>query len=146
MVKMQTSQYITPLFQRTSHHPEIKFPIPQFEFKDKPGFESMAFNTYYEHITKAFTHAPEPHVHDFPQFLIYLGERENMMEIDADIEFNLSRDGKKMEKHKITKATSIFIPAGLWHGPIIYHKVNKPFMFIDLYFSTNYAKIYDKKG
>jgi len=113
-----------PLFQRTYHHPEIKFPIPQFEFKEKIGFEKMAFNTYNEHITKAFTHAPQAHVHNFPQFLIYLGDTENIMEIDADIEFNLSIDGKNLEKHKITKATSIFIPPGLRHGPIIYRKVN----------------------
>lgn len=146
MAEMQTSQYLKLLFQRKSQHPEIQFPIPQLEFKNDLGLENMSFNTYYEHITKAFTHAPKAHVHDFPQFIIYLGDRENMMEIDADIEVNLSLDGKNMEKHKISKATAIYIPPGLWHGPIIYHKVNKPFMFIDLYFSTNYAKIYDKNG
>jgi hypothetical protein len=144
MAQLQTAQYLKQLFQRKSNHPEIKFPIPQLA--SDAAFGNMGFNTYYEHITTAFTHAPQGHVHDFPQFLIYLGDRENMMEIDADIEINLSLDGKKMEKHHITKATSIYIPAGLWHGPIIYHKVNKPFMFIDLYFSEHYAKIYDKKA
>jgi hypothetical protein len=143
MAELQTAKYLKQLFQRTSHHPEIKFPIPQLASDETHG--NMGFNTYYEHITSAFTHASKAHVHDFPQFLIYLGERENMMEIDAEIEINLSLDGKNFEKHFINKATSLYIPPGLWHGPIIYHKVNKPFMFIDLYFSTHYEKIYDKK-
>ncbi len=144
MTDLQTAQYVKQLFQRRSNHPEIEFPIPQLA--SDATFGNMGFNTYYEHINKPFTHAPKAHVHDFPQFLIYLGDRENMMEIDAEIEFNLSLDGENMEKHNITKATSIYIPPGLWHGPIIYHKVNKPFMFIDLYFWEHYAKIYDKKG
>jgi hypothetical protein len=144
MAELQTAQYLKQLLQRKSHHPEIEFPIPQLNSDE--SFGDMGFTTYYEHITKPFTHAPKSHVHDFPQFLIFLGERENMMEIDAEIELNLSLDGKNMEKHSITKATSIFIPPGLWHGPLIYHKVNKPFMFIDLYFAEHYGRSYDKKG
>lgn len=143
MAEMGTAKYLKQLFERSSHHPEIKFPIPQLE--SDVNFGNMGFNTYYEHITRPFTHADKPHVHDFPQFLIYLGDRENMMEIDAEIEVNLSLDGKNMEKHYITKATALYLPPGLWHGPIVYHKVNKPFMFIDLYFSTHYARIQDKK-
>ena len=144
MSEMKTSQYVKQLFQRNSHHPEIKFPIPQLEFNSNLDF-GKGFNTYYENITKPFTHAPQAHVHDFPQFIIYLGDRENMLEIDADIEVNLSLDGKNLETYKITKATAICLPPGVWHGPIIYHKVNQPFMFIDLYFSEHYAKIFDKK-
>ena len=143
MAEMETSKYLKQLYQRTSHHPEIKFPIPQFD--SDASFGNMGFSTYFEHITRPFTHAPEPHVHEFPQFLIFLGERENMFEIDADIEFNLSLDGKKLEKHIIKKATAVYIPPGLWHGPLIYHKVNKPFMFIDLYFSEKYARGFGKK-
>lgn len=144
MDKMQTSQYVKPLFQRKSNHPEIMFPIPQLTFLADMEF-GKGFTTYYEHITKPFTHAPKAHVHDFPQYIIYLGDRENMLEIDADIEVNLSIDGENMEAHKITEATAICLPPGIWHGPIVYHKVNKPFMFIDLYFSEHYAKKFDKK-
>ena len=143
MAERQTDKFIKILPQRSSHHPEIKFPIPELDTDENYG--KIGFNNYFEYITKPFTHAPKAHVHDAPQFIIYLGDRENMMEIDAEIEVNLSLDGKNFEKHFITKATSIYIPPGLWHGPIIYHKVNKPFMFIDLYFSEHYAKIYDKK-
>ena len=78
MAEMQTSKYLRQLFERKTHHPEIKFPIPQLE--SDATFGNMGFNTYYEHITGPFTHADKPHVHDFPQFLIYLGDRENMME------------------------------------------------------------------
>ena len=145
MTEMKTSQYVKPLFQRKSFHPEIMFPIPQLTFSGEMEL-GKGFTTYYEHITEPFTHAPKAHVHDFPQYIIYLGDRENMLEIDADIEVNLSLDGENMEAHKITEATAICLPPGIWHGPIVYHKVNKPFMFIDLYFSESYAKIFDKKG
>ena len=83
MAEMLTGQYLKQLFQRSSHHPEIKFPIPQLE--SDPAFGNMGFNTYYEHITNAFTHAPKAHVHDFPQFLIYLGERESSQRVSSTV-------------------------------------------------------------
>ena len=138
MAELQTAKYVKELPRRPSHHKEITAPIPTLA--SDAGFGNLGFNTYWETITQPFTHAPAPHNHDFPQFLIFLGDRDNMMDIDAEIELNLSVDGKNLEKHIIKKATAVYIPPGLYHGPLIYRKVNKPFMFIDLYFAETYAR------
>jgi hypothetical protein len=139
MVELATAKYVRELPLRKTHHPEILGPIPQLDVDEK--FGDMGFTTYWEGITKAFVHADKPHAHDFPQYLFFLGmDPMHVNELDAEIEINLSLDGKKLDKYMLKKATCIYIPAGLYHNPLIYHKVNKPFMFIDLYFSKEYKR------
>jgi hypothetical protein len=134
MAELKTAKYIKELPMRKTHHPEILGPIPTLT-QEEP-FGNMGYTTYWEAITKPFVHADKPHAHDFEQFLFFLGlDPMHLDVLDAEIEINLSLDGKNLDKYMIKKATCVHIPAGLYHNPLIYHKVNKPFMFIDLYFS-----------
>jgi hypothetical protein len=81
----------------------------------------------------------EPHKHDFPQFFCYLGSNpKNLAEFDAEIEVYLGEEG---EKHVITSPTILYISPGLVHCPMIYKKVNKPVLHIDIYLSPEYARI-----
>ena len=52
----------------------------------------------------------------------------------------LSEDGIHRETHTITKATSIFVPKGLYHCPLVYKRVDKPFYFIEIFFADQYIQ------
>ena len=139
MAELNTAKYVRELPLRPTHHPEIVGPIPTLASDET--FGNMGFNTYWEAISKAFVHASEPHKHDFPQYLFFLGgDPLHLNDLGAEVEINLSLDGKNLDKYVFTKATSIYIPAGLYHNPLIYHKVSRPFLFIDLFFSKTYER------
>ena len=139
MAELKTAKYVKETVIRKSNHKEISGPIPMLT--SDANFGNLGFNTYWEGISVPFVHAPKPHAHDFPQYLIFLGgDVNNLTDLGAEVELNLSEDGVNLEKHIFTRSTTVYIPPGLYHGPLIYHKVTRPFMFIDLYFSENYAR------
>ena len=83
----------------------------------------------------------ECHSHDFDQFIIFAGgDLTNMTNLGGD---TLSTDGKELHKVVITEATTVFVPAGLYHCPFNFKKVNdpsKPTLFHDLFFSPEYGQ------
>ncbi|MFH1647502.1 MAG: hypothetical protein ABID71_07465 [Chloroflexota bacterium] len=139
MAQLKTAKYLRTGVTRKSNHPEINAPIPVLNSNE--DFGDLGFTMYWESITKPFTHAPEPHKHEFPQYIIYLGgDTNNMLDLGGVVEITLSEDGKTMEKHTITQSTTIYIPPGLYHGPLVYKKVDRPFMFIDIFFARAYER------
>jgi hypothetical protein len=85
--------------------------------------------------------APDMHKHEFPQFMTFLGgDPTNFLDLHGEIELTLSEDGVNLEKHVITRATNVFIPAGLYHSPLVFKRVDKPIIFIDLYFARAYER------
>ncbi len=139
MTELKTAKYVKETVRRRSNHKEIPGYIPMLSSNE--GYGNMGFNMYWEGIASPFVHAPGFHSHDFPQYLIFLGgDVNNLNELNAEVEISLSEDGVNMEKHIFTKSTTIYIPAGLHHGGLIYRNITKPFMFIDCYFSRDYAR------
>jgi hypothetical protein len=139
MAELKTAKYLRTGVTRQSHHPEIGSPIPVLN--SDQDFGDLGFTMYWEAITQPFVHAPEPHKHDFPQYIIFLGgDITNMLDLGGEVELTLSEDGKNMEKHTITKSTTVYIAPGLYHGPLIYKKVTRPFMFIDIFFARTYER------
>jgi hypothetical protein len=81
----------------------------------------------------------KPHKHDFHQFFCYLGSNpRNLEEFDAEIEVYLGEEG---EKHTITTPTVLHITPGLVHCPMIYKKVKKPVLHLDIFFASEYERI-----
>jgi hypothetical protein len=81
----------------------------------------------------------KPHKHDFHQFFCYLGSNPaNLGEFDAEIEVYLGDEG---EKHVITTPTILHITPGLTHCPMIYKRVEKPVMHLDIFFAPDYERI-----
>jgi len=139
MAELKTAKYVKETILRPSHHKEIFGPIPMLSSDE--NFGNLGFNTYWEGISAPFVHAPKPHSHDFPQYLIFLGgDVNNLTDLGAEVELSLSLDGINLEKHTFTKSTTVYLPPGLFHGPLIYKRVDRPFMFIDLYFSNKYER------
>ena len=139
----QTAKYIKTQIYEKSHHPEYTSdPIRLVPHLDFGAHSGVPFNLQIEIITKPFMMVEDHHNHPFDQYLTFLGgDINNNLELNAEIELVLSEDGIHKETHVITKATSIFIPKGLYHCPLIYKRVDKPFYFIEIFFADQYTQL-----
>lgn len=71
-----------------------------------------------------------PHAHDFPEMLCFIGgDPRDVTDLGAEIEMTLGEEG---EVHRITTAAVVAIPAGLKHCPIVFKKVTKPLVFLEI--------------
>ena len=90
-------------------------------------------------ITKPQQMISQPHKHDFPQYLHFFSANSHDASVfDAEIEVCL---GEEQEKHIVNSPTAIYIPAGLYHGPINLTKVNKPVLFVDIAVTGEYTRV-----
>ena len=81
-----------------------------------------------------------PHSHDFDMYLHFVSyDFEHMDELFAEIIIGL---GEEQELHTITSPTSVYVPAGMIHCPLIFKRVDKPIIL----FHTSIASKYVKKG
>jgi hypothetical protein len=80
-----------------------------------------------------------PHSHDFDMYLTFFSyDPEDMNGLPAEIEIGL---GEEREMHLINSPTTVYIPKGLVHCPLIYKRVDKPIIL----FHTSIASKYEKK-
>jgi hypothetical protein len=123
-------------------HPEVT--APRLGLRSDKDFGGLNFAMSWWAITEPFEMVAENHAHDFNQFLIFAGgDLTKMPELGGVVELTLSLDGKNLEKFVITEATTIFVPAGLYHCPLNFKKINdpkKPILFHDLFFSPEYKR------
>jgi hypothetical protein len=124
-------------------HPEVS--APRLGLKSGGDWGNMDFSMSWWAITEPFVMVEDTHKHDFDQFIIFAGgDLTNMEDIGGVVEFGLSEDGKDVEIQTITEATMIYIPRGLYHGPLNFKQINdpgKPILFHDLFFSPEYARL-----
>jgi hypothetical protein len=79
------------------------------------------------------------HKHDFAQYLCFFSANpQDARDFDAEIELAL---GEEQEKQIITSPTVAYIAAGLYHGPLVVTKLNKPFLFIDVAMTARYTRV-----
>jgi hypothetical protein len=124
-------------------HPEVT--APRLGLKSGGDFGNPNFSMSWWAITEPFVMVEDCHKHNFDQFIIFAGgDITDMTKIGGEVEFGLSEDGIHIETQIITEATMIFIPAGLYHGPLNFKKINdpkKPILFHDLFFSPEYKRV-----
>ena len=69
-----------------------------------------------------------PHAHKFPEMLCFIGGNpEDISDLGAEIEFTLGG-----EKHVIKETAVVSIPGGVKHCPIIFTKVTRPLVFLEI--------------
>ena len=69
-----------------------------------------------------------PHSHDFPEMLCFIGGNpEDVTDLGAEIDFTIGG-----ETHTITKTAIVSIPSNVEHCPIIFKKVTKPMIFLEI--------------
>jgi hypothetical protein len=139
MAEIKTAKYVREAPARKPNHKNVTTMVPTITSDENYG--NFGFHMYWQTIKVPFVMASEPHKHNFPQYLMFSSlDADDLVDLNGIIEMTLSEDGKTMEKHIITKATTIYIPAGLYHCPLVFKKVTKPILTIDLYFSNKYER------
>lgn len=94
-------------------------------------------------IKRAFMMHEETHKHDFEQVLCFIGgDPTNMYEFGAEVEFSL---GEEREKYTITKTTIVHLPAGLYHCPLNFKRIDKPIIFLEVMLTPKYDKVVSGK-
>lgn len=110
-------------------------------FIARPGMaEGLECYVVSQGISAPLVMSPKTHKHDFAQVLCFIGgDSTNIQDFGAEIELCL---GEEMEKHIITTNTAIAIPAGLFHCPITFKRVDKPVVFLEVMLTGKYEKIF----
>jgi hypothetical protein len=147
MAKSELDKYLRKAVStKPKTHPETKF--PSLVVKSDKDFGNLNFDLGTVPVSSPFVMVSENHAHDFDQFLMFVGgDPTNMADLGGEVELTLSKDGKKMEKFTITEATTVFVPAGMYHCPLVFKKINNPkypIIFKDLMFTTDYKRIPNK--
>jgi hypothetical protein len=143
MVASKLEKYIRKgVVTTATPHPEVT--APRLGLRSDQDFGGLNFSMSWWCITEPFEMVSECHAHDFPQFLIFAGgDVNNMVDLGGEVELTLSEDGVNLEKFVFTEATMVYLPPGLYHGPLNFKKVNdptKPILFHDLFFSSEYKR------
>ena len=93
-------------------------------------------------ITQSFEMVTQPHQHEFPQYLHFISANPADQRVfDAEIEMTLGEDETHGEKHVITRPTALYIPAGMFHGPLNFKVINKPVLFVDIALAGEYKRV-----
>jgi hypothetical protein len=136
MVKGKYDKLIaTDLFWKSPENPNKSVSGTRHLGKKWGGAQHMSMDTAY--VTQAHVMISQPHVHEFPQILnFYSANPKDAKDFDADVEITIEG-----EKHIIKQPSSVYIPAGTRHGPVVFARINKPLLFIDLAVGEEYSRV-----
>ncbi len=116
-------------------------PKPVYFSGDHGG--DVNFGMLWNYVTAPFRMPDGPHTHPFDEVWVFLGgDPANAADFDGEVEVYLGEEG---EKHIVKEPTILEIPRGLMHCPLIFTKVNKPMIFVNLPLTVKYVKDKEKK-
>jgi len=120
-------------------------PGPQAYFRGASDLPGAKINMGFQIFTKPYKLEMESHHHDHDEYLFFLGSTfpDLVGSFDAEIEYFL---GTEYERHIITKACVLYIPAGLEHNPCDIRKVGKPLFFSALSLAPFFNGVYQTMG
>ena len=79
------------------------------------------------------------HKHTFTEFFYFFGSNPmDMHDFDADVEFTF---GPEREKHVIKQPTIVVAAPGVYHCPLNYARVGKPFYCLEMFMTTGYSAV-----
>ncbi len=104
---------------------------PQAYFRGACEIPGSQYNVGFQIFVKPYCLDKFPHKHDVDEYLIFLGGTfPNVFDWDAEVHFTLGLDGTdEAETYVITAPTIIRIPAGMYHCPLDFKRVDKPIFF-----------------
>ncbi|MCL2226142.1 MAG: cupin domain-containing protein [Oscillospiraceae bacterium] len=116
---------------------------PQAYFRGASQIPGAKFNVGFQIFVKPFFLDRMPHYHENEEYLIFLGGTfPNVFDFDAEVEFTLGK-GEDAEKFVITKPTIVRVPAGVYHCPLNFKRVDKPLFFQAALMEGMFGGIYD---
>jgi hypothetical protein len=148
MPKSKLEKYVRKTLSKAERtHKESD--APHLILKSDKDFGDREFSIACVPIFAPYEMQSDNHAHDFDQFLFFTGgDPQHFDDLGGIVELTLSEDGKKLEKFTFTEATCVFIPAGLYHCPLYFKKINdprKPIIFQNLFFASKYDKLPENK-
>jgi mannose-6-phosphate isomerase-like protein (cupin superfamily) len=134
----------TTKLKENSLVPDI-VPGPQAYFRGESDLPGAKINMGFQIFTKPYRLEMESHHHDCDEYLFFLGSTfpDLVGAFDAEIEYFM---GPEYERHLITEATVLYIPAGTEHNPCDIRRVGKPLFFSALHLSPYFNGVYQKQG
>jgi len=125
-----------------TRHPEITAPILRLRNRGEVGGHSFILS--WEAITEPFVMEPQPMVHEFDQVLMFIGgDPTNMLDLGGEVRLSLGKERDAMTEFTFTTAAVVYIPAGMWHCPLVFARVDdpkRPILFQDLFFAPEYSR------
>ena len=120
-------------------------PGPQAYFRGDSDLPGAKINMGFQIFTKPYKLEMESHHHDTDEYLFFLGSTfpDLVGSFDAEVEYFL---GNEYERHIITKACVLYIPAGLEHNPCDIRRVGKPIFFSALALAPYFNGVYQTMG
>jgi hypothetical protein len=118
---------------------------PQAYFRGDSDLPGAKINMGWQMFTKPYKLEMESHHHDTDEYLFFLGAElpDLVGSFDGEIEYFM---GPEYERHIITKATVLYIPAGLEHNPCNIKRLTKPMMFSALQLAPFFNGVYQTMG
>jgi hypothetical protein len=135
---------LTPELSRIFLFPDI-VPGPQAYFRGDSDLPGAKINMGWQVFQKPIRLELESQHHDCDEYLFFLGSElpDLAGSFDGEIEYCL---GPEYERHSITKATVLYIPAGLEHNPCDIRRVGKPMLFSALHLAPYFNGVYQTAG
>lgn len=120
-------------------------PGPQAYFRGDSDLPGAKINMGWQIFTKDYKLETQSHHHDTDEYLFFLGATfpDLVGSFDAEIEYFM---GSEYEKHTITQATVLYIPAGTEHNPCWIKRVGKPLFFSALALAPYFNGVYQTMG
>jgi hypothetical protein len=118
---------------------------PQAYFRGDSDLPGAKINMGWQMFTKPYRLERESHHHDTDEYLFFLGAElpDLVGSFDGEIEYFM---GPEYERHIITQATVLYIPAGLEHNPCDIRRLGKPMMFSALQLAPYFNGVYQTMG
>ncbi len=118
---------------------------PQAYFRGDSDLPGAKINMGWQVFTKPYRLELESHHHDTDEYLFFLGAElpDLVGSFDGEIEYFM---GPEYERHIITEATVLYIPAGLEHNPCDIKRLDKPMMFSALQLAPYFNGKYQTMG
>jgi len=79
---------------------------------------------------------PGLHSHPFAEIVLLIGSNpKNLRDLGGIVEWGMGA-GEEAERFTLTSTTAIYVPPNLPHGPLIYHRVDRPILNIAIGLGT----------
>ncbi len=102
----------------------------------KPEELKASLQLLYSIVSIPHVNEATPHYHEFPIVLGFIGANpKDMYDFDAEIEFYLGG-----EKQVITKTSIVTVPPRLAHCPLIFKRIGKPVVFLEVQLTDKYER------
>lgn len=113
----------------------------QIYFRGASQIPGSEFNIGYGLVTKAGVIDIAPHKHQSDEYLVFAAGSLNSKDWDAYAEITIGI-GEDAEVYSIDEPMTIYIPAGLWHGPLDFKRLEKPVWFQSALFQSMFGGAY----